>query len=490
MTEQLSVTNTPIVSENAPVLVLFGGTGDLSNRKLIPAVYNLSYQSLDEGKSLPFRVLAIGRRDWDAQVYISSVRQWVKSFTRKKFTDEYFEKFSQCLDYYQLDINDTQAYRQLYEYLLEFYPNSKRLYYYAVAPRFFKPISVGLKTFPQHDQDARVIIEKPFGEDLQQAKRLHEAIAASFGEKNVYHIDHYLGKEMIQNIHTLRFENMIFKSCWNKDYIESIEITASETVGVETRGGYYDHAGAMRDMVQNHLFQILSILAMEEPEKDNAYSLTVAQQNVLQALRPIEKSDVNKVLCLGQYEGYRQEDKVDPQSMTDTYASLVVHIDNPRWAGVPFFIRTGKKLAKRGTFVVVNFRKTSGSCTPNQLMIEIQPSEGVKLNFNIKKPGISSAIEAVNMHFCQSCQVDAQNNTPEAYERLLQAAWEGKHELFSQWPQIEFSWEWVDKLVDTWKQADQPMATYPQGSCGPLEAEQMLQSYGAQWFDLRKLELD
>lgn len=236
-------------------------------------------------------------------------------------------------------------------------------------------------------------------------------------------------------------------------------------------------------MVQNHLFQILSILTMEKPENDSPYAMMVAQQNVLQALKPVTAEDLPKRLVMAQYDGYRTEDKVAPDSQTETYVALTAQIDNPRWQGVPIFIRTGKKLKERLTQVVINFKKPEGVAVANRLLFYIQPDEGVKLGFNIKEPGLGYVSRHVNMDFCQSCDIEAHSNTPEAYERLLRAAADGQRFLFSQWPQIEFSWRFVDDVIDLWKQAGSPMAVYEAASYGPQEATQMLAAYGAAWYE-------
>lgn len=476
----------PTRGQKEAVLVLFGGTGDLAKRKLLPALYNLDYEALRKGEPLPFRVLAIGRRRWSRQTYLQSIQEWVQKFCRKPIDDELFECFSQAVDYYELDIESAETYDGLFAYLKTYYPEAQLLYYFAVAPRYFTAISKGLGRQPAEAQKARVLIEKPFGENLEQALKLYEKISQLFGAEQVYHIDHYLGKEMIQNIQTLRFDNRLLKHCWNRDCIAAVEITAAEQVGVESRAGYYDQSGAMRDMVQNHLFQILSILAMEEPERDNPYALTVTQQNVLQALRPLDSAELDERLCLAQYRGYKDEEGVSQQSTTDTYAALVLHIDNPRWQGVPFFMRTGKKLANRSTYVVIHFRETMPGTGGNRLVIEIQPTEGVRLSFNIKKPGLSFEVEEVEMNFCQSCQIDAHQNTPEAYERLLSAALQGQRFLFSQWPQISWSWAYVDSLLEAWRRRGKKLASYEVHSQGPEEAEALTKPYGLAWSDINE----
>lgn len=446
------------------LFVIFGGTGDLANRKLLPAAYNLRNQKEVEGD---FQVLSLGRRDWTREDYHKEIEPWIRSFAKYEVDVENLKAFNEHVDYYKMDILDEAQYPAFFTYLEERYPSAKKMFYFAVSPSMFVPIAKGLSQNDwKPEEDIKVIIEKPFGETLAHAKQLYGEISTVFGEDHIYLIDHYLGKEMIQNISTLRFENMIFRASWNRQAIERVEISATETVGVETRGSYYDTVGATRDMVQNHLFQILSILAMEEPEHSSPFAVTVAQQNLLQALRPVEREDVREHLVMGQYRGYREEPEVDLQSTTETYAEMKLYIDNERWRGVPFVIKTGKKLDEKRTNVVVTFKETSKRSTANELTIQIQPDEGVVLCFNIKQPGVSQEVMRVHMDFCQSCMVE-HANTPEAYQRLIKAAIDGERYLFSQWPQIEFSWRWVDQLLQYWEEEGKPLEFYEVGSKGP-----------------------
>ena len=360
-----------------------------------------------------------------------------------------------------------------YAMLQEFYTKEdiqNHVYYFAVAPSFFMTITNGLQKYCS-ENNAKVIIEKPFGEDLEKAGLLNDELEKFFNQDEIYHIDHYLGKEMIQNILSLRFKNIIFKGIWNKDFIENVQITAAETVGVGTRASYYDKSGALKDMVQNHLLQVLSLVAMEEPKGTESIRIHESQYNLLSALKPIE--DVRDSLVMGQYEGYLQEENIPIDSKTETYAALKLYIDNERWEGVPFFIRTGKKMDNRETQVVVQF-KAVGDVPGNVLIIRIQPDEGVYFQFNAKKPGTEQELQQISLDFCQSCILENRINTPEAYERLLDACFKGDRSLFSQWDQIVASWTFVNKLIAKYEEQGSPLYTYEQGSKGPKEADELV----------------
>ena len=339
-----------------------------------------------------------------------------------------------------------------------------------MAPSFFITITNGLKRYCS-ENNAKVIIEKPFGEDLEKAGILNDELAKFFNQDEIYHIDHYLGKEMIQNILSLRFENIIFKGIWNKDFIENVQITAAETVGVGTRASYYDKSGALKDMVQNHLLQVLSLVAMEEPKEEGSRGIHESQYNLLSTLKPIE--DVHESLVMAQYEGYLQEQNIPADSKTETYAALKLFVDNERWEGVPFFIRTGKKLEKRETQVVVQF-KSVGTAPGNVLIIKIQPEEGVYFQFNAKKPGTEQELQPISLDFCQSCILENIINTPEAYERLLDACFREDRALFSQWNQIVESWTFINKLIAKYEEQGSPLYTYEKGSKGPKEADNLV----------------
>lgn len=436
-------------------IIIFGGTGDLTYRKLMPALYNLeSLKKLEDD----FYIVSIGRRDYTTESYSEIIGDWIKNYARTGFRMEVFETLKKRLSYFKMDIDNESDYIKLREF------NDKlkikhHYYYFAVAPAFFSVITNSLKKYCNYEESS-VVVEKPFGENLEDATSLNLELEKYFGTENVYHIDHYLGKEMIQNILTIRFQNAIFNGIWNKDFIDNIQITAHEKVTVGTRAGYYDRSGALKDMVQNHLLQVLSIVAMEEPDDD----ISQKQLDVLKELTPI--NDVKKELVLAQYKGYLQEENIKPDSKTETYAALKLMIDNDRWRGVPFFIRTGKALKEQETKVVITFKKKENS-DANMLIIRIQPDEGVYLQFNIKKPGSENETETVTMDFCQSCIIANRINTPEAYERLLYAAFQRDRSLFSKWEQIVVSWNFMNDLIETYHKQNGNLYFYEKESLGP-----------------------
>ena len=453
-------------------MAIFGGTGDLTSRKLLPALYNL-FAAKGEG----MRVLIIGRREYTDEQYRAQAHKWVKEFARLPFTEETYARFAARIRYYRMDFTDAAQYPALGAYFGAEHI-SEGIFYFAVAPRFFSTITQGLAAVPGAEA-WKVILEKPFGEELEDARVLNGRLEAFFTPEKVYRIDHYLGKEMVRGIQTLRFANPIFTSAWNASSIECVQIVADEKVGVETRGGYYDHSGALRDMVQNHLFQILSILAMEPPTEQTPERLHAAQLAVLRALRLPQPGQGGEMLVLGQYEGYRAEPQVSPESRTETYAALRLFVDTPRWRGVPFYIRTGKRLARREMSVTVVFRSPAPGIEPCLLTLRIQPTEGVTLRFNIKKPGQSEDVMPVEMDFCQSCMDVSQQNTPEAYERLLTACMAGERAWFSQWDQIETCWRFIDAL----RAADIRPESYLPGSDGPAGSAALLAHLGHAWIE-------
>lgn len=459
-------------------ITIFGGTGDLTFRKLLPALYTMNRT----GKLPPHsKILIIGRRDYDTQSYTVLARDWIRRFSRLPYAEELFEDFARHLEYYRMDLSDEAAYQGLGQIYEAMQPAS-HVFYLAVAPRFFTVIAAGLKTIPRL-ATGKIMIEKPFGETLASAKELNRQLEDCFGPENIYRIDHYLGKEMIRNIQTIRFCNPVFANAWNSDMIEAVEISALEDVGVETRGGYYDASGALKDMVQNHLFQILSILAMEQPTEFTSEQMHAQQLEVLRALRPVSAQDLEQSLILGQYDGYRNEPLVSADSRTETYACMRLFIDTKRWSKTPFYIRTGKRTGLRETEVAIIFRRSAPEIEPDILLIKIQPNEGIYLRFNIKRPGDSEEVIPASMDFCQNCILENQINTPEAYERLLTACIAGERSWFSQWDQIELSWNYIEQLKQLAAQRQLPVHPYLPGTRGPKEAENLLKTFGHHWLE-------
>lgn len=459
-------------------ITIFGGTGDLTFRKLVPALYMMRRT----GKLAPdARIVIVGRRAYTDDAYRTLARDWARQFSRLPYTEADWDAFAQSLHYYRMDIADPAAYGGLADFYAQ-HEIRAHLFYFAVAPTFFGTITAGLQTLPGLS-GSKVVIEKPFGETLESARVLNGELERFFGAENIYRIDHYLGKEMVRNVQTIRFANPIFANAWNAQSIESIEISALEDVGVETRGGYYDEAGALRDMVQNHLFQILSILAMERPENFTSAQMHHEQLRVLRALRPVDASSLADTLVLGQYAGYREEPRVSPESTTETFAALRVFLDNDRWRGTPFYIRTGKKTGTRQTEIAITFRRSIPEAEPDVLIIKVQPTEGVYLRFNIKRPGETEETVPAKMDFCQNCILEHHINTPEAYERLLTACLRGERAWFSQWDQIELSWKFIEHLRALVAQTGLPVHPYEAGNRGPDAARALPQKFGHVWVE-------
>lgn len=455
---------------------IFGGTGDLTFRKLIPALYNMYAAEKEE---LCAQVVIIGRRDYTSEAYRELARGWVEKFARLHYKAEVYDELAKRITYYRMDFTDENAYGGLDELYRE-RGVEEHIFYFAVAPRFFSTIVRGLKRV-SGAEGGKVVLEKPFGENLAAAASLNQEMEAFFKAENIYRIDHYLGKEMVRNIQTIRFANPIFSNVWDAEHIACVQISALEEVGVETRGGYYDHSGALKDMMQNHLFQILTIVAMEQPGSPGVEDMHQEQMKVLASLRTMD--DTASSMVLGQYEGYRGEASVNPDSGTETYAALRLFVDNERWRGMPFYIRTGKKLGKREMQVAVVFKSPAPGLEQNILNIKIQPTEGVYLQFNIKKPGESDDIIQAKMDFCQSCSFINQMNTPEAYERLIGACFRGERSWFSQWDQIETSWKYVDQIREKYHAEGCALYPYEPGTDGPAAAADLLARYEHEWFD-------
>src|SRR5215831_5370012 len=465
-------------------VVIFGATGDLTHRKLIPALYNLAADG-----ELPPAVTVIGfaRRPKTDDDFRKEMEDAVKKFSRQTVRDEIWKNFGQSIFYHQSDFSDESGFKSLAERLdtidKERGTRGNRLFYFAVGPDQFEPILKHLKTVglnkAREGSWARVIIEKPFGTDLPSARELNRVVSNSFSEEQTYRIDHFLGKETAQNILVLRFANAIFAPLWNRRYMDHIQITAAETLGVEGRAGYYETAGALRDMVQNHLLQLLCLVAMEAPTDLSADSIRDEKVKVVRCLRRMSADEVGSNVVRAQYaEGaingksvpaYRQEEKVDPKSMTDTFVALKLNIDNWRFWDVPIYMRVGKRLPKSATEISVHFKKApmvlfnKETDDANVLVIRIQPDEGISLRIQAKMPGTSFRIEPVKMDFHYGTSFG--KASPEAYERLLLDAMSGDATLFARRDEVEEAWAFIDAIENAWsaKKNTPDLCFYPAG---------------------------
>ncbi|GIP40867.1 glucose-6-phosphate 1-dehydrogenase [Paenibacillus sp. J31TS4] len=498
------------LKQSGVLFVLFGATGDLASRKLYPAIYSL-YR---EGKlSDKFAVLGLARRQRTREEFHQDVLASIQEFARFKVNpeDPSWQKFVERFTYMPLNTNDAEAFGRLNELAGELEQKYRiagnRLFYLALAPELFGNVASNLKSGGLLDCEGwhRLVIEKPFGYDLPSAEKLNEQIQEVFQEQEIYRIDHYLGKEMVQNIDVIRFANAFFEPLWNNKYIANIQITLSETVGVEERGGYYDHSGALRDMAQNHMLQMVTMMAMEPPSRMHPEDIRDEKVKVLKALRAFTSSEeVRSNVIRGQYiEGmmkgkpvpaYRSEDKVDPQSTTETFFAAKVLVDNFRWAGVPFYVRTGKRLPVKTTEVVVEFKKVPENVylasrtdlAPNLLVFRVNPSEGIYIKINAKQPGSDWTILPIAMDFCQSCGVDL--NTPEAYERLLFDAARGDSTYFTRWDEVALAWRYVDRIAQAWSGDKTDLQLYAAGSWGPDAANELLHRDGFHWWPVNGQE--
>ena len=483
-------------------VVIFGATGDLTHRKLVPALYNLAADG-----ELPPAVTVVGfaRREKSDDGFRRELEEATRKFSRQSVRDEIWKTFAQSIFYHQSDFSDESGYKTLAAELdkidKERGTRGNRLFYFAVAPDQFEPILKHLKAVGLNEAQkgswARVIVEKPFGTDLASARELNRVVQNSFAEEQTYRIDHFLGKETAQNILVLRFANAIFEPLWNTRYIDHVQITAAETLGVEGRAGYYEGAGALRDMVQNHLLQLLCLVAMEAPTDLSADSIRDEKVKVVGALRRMSEKQVAIDVVRGQYAegaingqtvaGYRAEKNVDPKSTTETFVALRLNMDNWRWWNVPIFMRVGKRLPKSGTEISVHFKKAplvlfnKESTEQNVLVIRIQPDEGISLRMQAKMPGTSFRIEPVKMDFHYGTSFG--KASPEAYERLLLDAMSGDATLFARRDEVEEAWAFIDPIENAWAAPkDAPgLFFYPAGSWGPEEADDLLARDGRAW---------
>ena len=482
-------------------LVIFGVTGDLSRKKLMPAVYDLANRGM-----LPpgFSLVGFARRDWATQDFGKQVRDAVRDHARTPFRDATWQQLAQGIRFVPGDFADDDAFDNLATTVRELDQEQgtggNHAFYLSIPPKFFDVVCKqlarsGLADPEEHDQWRRVVIEKPFGHNLASARELNQVVEAIFPPDSIFRIDHYLGKETVQNILALRFANQLFEPIWNSNYVDHVQITQAEDGGIGGRAGYYDGIGAARDVIQNHLLQLLALVAMEEPVSFEAADLRAEKVKVLSAVRL--PHDLGQHTARGQYiagwaggtkvAGYREEDGVKPDSPTETYAAIRLDLDTRRWAGVPFYLRTGKRLGRRVTEVAVVFKRAphlpfeSTATTElgkNALVVRIQPDEGVTIRFGSKVPGTAMEVRDVTMDFGYG--VSFTEDSPAAYERLILDVLLGDPPLFPQHEEVELSWQILDPIIESWAKDGAP-EPYSAGSWGPPSADAMLQRDGRVW---------
>ncbi|MBE7178672.1 MAG: glucose-6-phosphate dehydrogenase [Mucilaginibacter polytrichastri] len=454
------------------IFIIFGGTGDLNSRKLAPALYNLF---LDGYLPEKFSIIGTGRTKLEDKEFAGRLLEGVNEFSRRGKTDqEKWEQFSQNIHYQSADVNDHKTYTlfgdRIDKHQKEWGSKANVIFYLAVSPNFFPIIAqnIAKSKLASDTTRSRIVIEKPFGHDLETARSLNQLLAKTFDESQIYRIDHYLGKETVQNMMAFRFANSILEPIWNRNYIEHVQISVSEKLGVEDRGGYYEGAGALRDMIQNHLLQLLCFVAMEPPNNFNAGEVHDRRVDVLRAMRRFSPEDVKNSAVRGQYgkgwiegkevPGYREEEGVNPQSNTETFAAIKFFVDNWRWQGVPFYLRSGKRMHQSASVITIQFKDVPHFIFPagatenwnqNRLIISIQPEMSIRLQVQAKRPGLDMVLNGVDMVFDYDGTYNT--DTPEAYETLLLDAMLGDQTLFMRGDQVEAAWDLIMPILNTWE---------------------------------------
>ncbi|MDB4925854.1 glucose-6-phosphate dehydrogenase [Mucilaginibacter sp.] len=494
------------IKSDPTIFIIFGGTGDLNSRKLAPALYNLF---LDGWLPQQFSIIGTGRTKLTDEQFRANLLEDINNFSRSgKAVKAKWDEFEKNIYYQVSDAKDAETYKEFGKRVeahnAEWKTRANVIYYLAVSPSFFPIITSNLAKakLTTDVERTRIVIEKPFGHDLESAKELNKLLAGLFNEKQIYHIDHYLGKETVQNIMAFRFANSILEPIWNRNYIEHVQISVTEQLGVEDRGDYYDGAGAMRDMIQNHLLQLLCLVAMETPVNFNADEIRNRKVDVLHAMRRFSPEDVRMSAVRGQYAkgwmegkevpGYREEPKVDPNSNTETFAAIKFFVDNWRWQGVPFYVRTGKRLHQSSSVISIQFKDVPHKVFPteateswqqNRLIISIQPEMSIRLQVQAKRPGLDMILNTVDMVF--DYKGTYTNQAPEAYETLLLDTMLGDQTLFMRGDQIEAAWELIMPVLSTWtNKKSLNFPNYSADSWGPESAEALIARDGFNWFSL------
>ncbi len=488
---------------NPTIIIILGATGDLTWRKLIPAVYNLY---LDKWIPDDFAIIGISRNKITEKEFQKHLHEGVDKFSRRgesKKSD--WDNFAKCITYQKGEFNTIATYSAIEKQIKKIEKKWKvianRIFYLAVPPNSFEEIAIkiGASGLAENKLQSRIIIEKPFGHDLVSAKHLNNLLHNIFDESQIYRIDHYLGKETVQNILAFRFANALFEPTWNRNFIDSVQITVSEQLGVENRGNYYETAGALRDMIQNHLLQLLCLIAMEPPVSFEADEVRNRKVDVLNALRKIHPDEVHQYAVRGQYgsgwiqgkkvKGYRQEKDVSEKSTKETFAAVKFFIDNWRWQGVPFYLRTGKRMNETTSVITIQFRpvphqsfpsEATVNWQPNRLVLNIQPYMGIRMRFQAKRPGLKMVLHPVDMQFNYTDSYTS--GTPEAYETLLLDIMEGDSTLFMRADQVEAAWKVLMPIINSWE--DNPSVNFPNyeaGMQGPEDAETLIAKDGHSW---------